>query len=196
MTETADAHGPRPTLREMLELAGASDQAKALFQPQLGAREYVELLVSRQLYPDAVGLLVQLVSRREGVWWAWSCACDAAGAAPAPGVAGVLDAVRQWILEPTDENRRAAFDAALAIDFEASAGFAGLAVFLCGETLGPAGGPPAPPGPHAAIRAIAAGICVAAFEHTEGTENRFPAFLARGLECAETGNAWERASAG
>ena len=61
------------------------------------------------------------MAKREAVWWACRCVADAlVGEPPAP-VARALDAVKAWVADPTDDNRRACWPAAEAAEI----GYAG-----------------------------------------------------------------------
>lgn len=182
------------TLADAHAAAELSDEAAAFLNPRRAPRDYLQILIRNALHADAVALLAHVLPPREAVWWAWSCARDAAGPAPAAGVAATLEAVRRWIVEPTDENRRAANEAAEAIEYETPAGMAGLAAFMCGETMGPADAPAAPPPPGGAAKAITGCVCMAAAEgDPAGIGARFEQFIARGLERADKGKVWEPA---
>jgi hypothetical protein len=171
--------------------AELSEEAAAFLKAGRPPRDYVETLIRNELYDDAVGFVAHVLAPRESVWWAWSCARDAAGQKPPAGVAAVLEAVRRWIVEPSDANRRAAGEAAEAIEYEFPAGMAGLAAFMCGDTLGPADAPPAPPPPGAAAQAIAGCICMAAAAGDPADIGaRFKLFIARGMERADKGMVW------
>lgn len=190
MSETSHVLKNGQTLEAMLDIAEASDEAKALLRPGRAPRDFVELLVKRQLFPDAIAFLAHMLPAREGIWWAWSCAGDVAGPEPAPAVRNALEATRRWILEPSDANRRAAFDAADALEFEFAAGITGLAVFLCGDTLGPPEAPPAPPEPYAAAKAITGAILLAGATDPDRAAEMYRAFIARGMERADKGRIW------
>lgn len=179
------------TVADVHATAELSDEAAALIEPGREPRDYVEVLIRNQLYGDAVGMLAHVLPRREAVWWAWACARDVAGTEPSPGDAAVLDATSRWIIEQTDELRRAAADAAEAIDYKTPAGMAGLAAFMCGDTMGPVDAPAAPPPPFAAAKTIGGCICMAAAAgDPESIDARFEQFIARGMERADKGNVW------
>jgi hypothetical protein len=84
--------------------------------------------------------------------------------------------------------------AAEATDFEAPAGLAGFAAFLCGDNMAPAdvpaGTPAVRPDPWAAARTIAGCICMAAAEKSELVAERFRSFLQKGLEMADKRGVW------
>jgi len=174
--------------------AEVSEEALALLADGRGAREYVLALIEGELFEDAVGFVAHILPRREAVWWAWTCAGEAAGAKPAPLVAASLDATKQWIIQPTEPARRAAMAAAEATEFSAPAGLAGFAAFLCGDSLtpadAPAGTPAVRPDPWVAAKAIAGCVCMAAAEQTDRVHERFRLFLQKGLEMADKRQVW------
>lgn len=178
------------TLRAAHEVAELSDEAGALIRPGRAPRDWVEFLIRNALYDDVVALLAHVLPRRESVWWAWSCARDAT-ASPTEADTAVLDATGKWIIEQTDELRRAAGDAADALGYETPAAMAGLAAFMCGDTMGPADAPAAPPPEYGAAKAITGSICMAAaLGDPEGIGERFRKFIARGMERADKGKIW------
>jgi hypothetical protein len=177
------------TVTAVHALADLSDEAAALIRPDREPRDYVEFLIRNDLYADAVGLLAHVLPKREAVWWAWTCAREVAEDAEAE--AAVLDATGKWIVEQTDELRRAAGEAAEALDYATPSAMAGLAAFMCGDTLGPADAAPAPPPETAAAQLIGGAICMAAaLGDPEGIDGRFGQFIARGMERADKGKIW------
>lgn len=180
------------TVQSVHALAELSDDAaEHLDAPS--PREYVDRLLENELYADVVGLLAHVLPRREAVWWAWSCARDVSES-PSPETTAALESTSKWIVEQTDEHRRAAGDAAGKLDFDSAAAMAALAAFMCGDTLGPADAPPAPPPPTAAPQAITGSICMAAAAgEAEGVNDRFRQFIERGMERADKGKIWEPA---
>ncbi|MGD8277598.1 MAG: hypothetical protein PVH00_06205 [Gemmatimonadota bacterium] len=185
------------TLADVHAAAELSDDSARFLKPERAPRDYVQILIRNRLYEDAIGLIAHVLPPREGVWWAWSCARDAAGESPPEPVTRALETTRSWIVEPTDENRRAAGEVAEELDYDSAPAFAAFAAFLCGETLGPADAAPAPPPPGASGKAIAGCICMAAATgEPEGIGARFEQFVARGLERADKGKVWTAAEGG
>src|SRR5262245_53177425 len=60
------------------------DEAKPLLRDGMTPRQYLDILIDKQQYVDAVRFLAHLLPKREGVWWACLCARVAAGASPPP----------------------------------------------------------------------------------------------------------------
>ncbi len=178
------------TLPQVIAYADLSDEAAPLLTPDGDARAFLDALVAGELFDDAVALLAHVLPVREAVWWAWTCAGESAGEKPVPGIAASLEATRQWIIEPSDEHRRAAMAAAEAAGLDSPAGLAGLSAFLSGGSLAPPEAPPAPPEPHIAGKAIAGCVCMAAVSDPEQIARRFPAFIQKGLEMADKRAVW------
>lgn len=169
--------------------AELSEEAAALIRPNREPRDYIGFLISNRLYADAVGLLAHVLPKREAVWWAWTTARDVSADPDAD--AAVIEATGKWIVEQTDESRRAAAAAAEVLEYATPSAMAGLAAFMCGDTLGPADAPPAPPPATAAPQLIAGAICMAAaLGDPEDMAERFEQFIARGMERADKGKIW------
>jgi hypothetical protein len=168
-----------------------SPEGLALLSPELDAPAFLQQLIEEQNFADAIAFLAHALPTREAVWWAWLCARDAVGDAPAPAVAGALAAIHAWIADPSDMHRRGALDAAQPAGFTTAVGCTALAVFLTGDTLGPATAPPAPPGEYAAAKAIAGAVHLAATtEPIPDLSARYTTFVQRGLELANRIQLW------
>lgn len=181
------------TVQSVHALADLSEDA-AEHLDAASPKEYVDRLLEGELYADVVVLLAHVLPIREAVWWAWSCARDVSES-PSPETVAALEATSKWIVEQTDDYRRAAGAAAEALDYDSAAAMAALAAFMCGDTLGPADAPAAPPPPTAAPQAIAGSICMAAAAgDAESINDHFRQFIERGIERADKGKIWEPAA--
>ncbi|HKV51456.1 MAG TPA: hypothetical protein VJO52_09665 [Gemmatimonadaceae bacterium] len=179
------------TMSEFVDLAGLGDDAKQALQPTHGPREYMNALVRQALHVDAVRFLAHALPKREGIWWAWVCARRAAGDTPSPSAQAALDATERWIGQPTDENRRAAMQAAEAAGVATPAGCTALAAFLSGGSLGPAHTPPVPPGEFLTAKAITGAVVASAVSREpEKAPERFQAFIAQGLDVVNRLQLW------
>ena len=178
-------------MSEFVDLAGLGDDAKQALQPTHGPREYMNALVRQALHVDAVRFLAHALPKREGIWWAWVCARRAAGDTPSPSAQAALDATERWIGQPTDENRRAAMQAAEAAGVATPAGCTALAAFLSGGSLGPAHTPPVPPGEFLTAKAITGAVVASAVSREpEKAPERFQAFIAQGLDVVNRLQLW------
>ncbi len=176
---------------EICAAAELSKDALALLAGANETRTFVEKLVEKEAWPDAIAFLAHAFPRREGVWWALLCAREAAGEPAKPPLAASLEATKAWITEPTDPHRQAALDAAQLAGIASPAGMAGLAAFLCGESLGPASAPPAPPPEYAAAKAIAGCVNLSAVDNPEAdVAAMYAELVRRGIELADRINLW------
>ena len=179
-------------MRWIVDRAIPDPDALALVSQGDSPDKIIDGWVEKSHAPSAIRLIAHALPIREAVWWAWLCARAAAGAKPPASVIASLEATKTWIAEPTDPHRRAALDAAEVAGIGTPAGCAGLAAFLCGDTLGPAEAPPAPPGEYAAAKAIGGSINLAAVADVRTDVGaRYAEFVRQGLELAERTKLWE-----
>jgi hypothetical protein len=183
--------GENKTAAQICAVAGVTDEARALLREGLGPREYVDLLVDKKHYPDAILFLAHSLPKREAVWWAWVCARRNAGATPPAKVKAALDATEKWIAQPTDQNRRAVFEMADQADLGSPAGCAGLAAFVSGGSLGPPDGPVVPPAEDMTAKAVSGAVTLAAdAEEPEQMAENCRNFIKQGLEVASRIKLW------
>jgi hypothetical protein len=176
---------------ELAGIAGVEEDGQKLLTPDVTHRAFLQALVDAALHLDAVRYLAHALPRREGVWWAWVTAKRAAGAEPAPKIRASLDATERWIAQPTDANRRVAFERAQEADIGTAAGCAGLAAFLAGDSLAPPNLQAVPPGEFDASKAIAGSIMLAAVAaEPQKAPEKFQAALQQGLDVVSKINLW------
>ena len=93
---------------------------------------------------DAAMFLGQALPRYEVVAWAARTVQDLTPAAPSPKDAEALAATLQWLGDPSDARRRAAFDAAAEAGDTSPQRMCALAAFFSGGSLAPADLDPLP----------------------------------------------------
>lgn len=140
---------------------------------------------------DAISFLAHALPKREAIWWAWSCARHAAGDQPSEAIQASLDATGRWIAEPTDANRRQAYDLAQKADLATPAGCAGAAAFFSGGSIGPPDQPEMPPGEFMAAKVISGAVLLATTVEPAEADARVEDYLQKGLEVAERVGLWE-----
>jgi hypothetical protein len=165
--------------------------AAALLRDDLTPGQFLDLLTTRQLFKDATSFLAHALPNREAVWWAVLCIREAAGPAAPEPVAAALRAAEAWVQDPSEENRRAAREAAKAAGAASPAGLAATAAFQSGGSIGPPDGREILPSEHATARGVANAIAVASSQApAEKAPEPFPSFVARGVEVATGANLW------
>lgn len=166
-----------------------SAEAKALFAPNAPTSVYLKALIDAELYADAIRLLGMALPRREAVWWGCLAARGALPAEPAPADGAALEAAETWVFRPTEENRRACFAPAEAMNFETACANAAMAAFWSGGSLAP---PDAavvvPPGDGLTGTAAAAAVLLAAAAVPKEIKARHRASLGQALDIANGGS--------
>jgi len=111
---------------------------------------------------QATRFIAHCLPRLEAVRWLGQCLATMAPTSHARRLAA-RKAVNRWLAEPSDSNRRLAFQAGEAAGFGSAEGSACLAVFLSGGSLAPATQEQAVPAPpHAFGQALAGAVMMAA----------------------------------
>jgi hypothetical protein len=192
MIEPATTNPLAYIVAQVAMVAELEPPAQALQRPAFGPREYLGALLEADQHADAVKFLAHLLPRREAVWWAWMCAKKGLGKTPLKEEHAALTATEKWIAEPTDENRRAALEAANAATLESPAGCAALAAFLTGGSLAPPGMAEVPPPRYAAAKAVFGSLVFSAVTvEPEKAPEKFRKYLSDGMELAERIALWE-----
>jgi len=159
---------------QICSVAELGDEARALQQEDQPPQEYLNLLVEKGHFQDAVRFLAYALPKREAVWWAWVCARRAAGAEPAPNIKASLDATESWVAQPTDENRRAAMSA-----------------FFSGGSMAPPGAQAVPPGVYLTSKAVAVAVILAAVAgEPEETPANFRTSVEQGVDVVKRIQLW------
>lgn len=168
------------------------DDARELLGEGLTPRQYLDLLLEKQQFPDATRFLAHGLPKQEAVWWACLCARQTQGANPAPKATAALQAAEQWVKDPSEDNRRAALPAAEAADFGTPAGCAAIAAFWSGGSMGPPNVPTIPPGEYLTALAVAGVVMLAAvLTEPERAPDKFRRFLTLGIEVANGSERWK-----
>ena len=192
---TAHAAAADPTLEWIVGRSGMSDDAQTAIASAAGCDAALTTLLTAGLDADAVRLVAFALPPREGVWWAWTAATHASRlptVKPAtPKALGALSATEQWIANPDDEHRRAAWVAAQAAGIETAAGSAAGAAYFTGGSVAPAEIIPIPPPPgiHAALTFCA--VVAASATDPDQFARLVRVFVTQGLELLRQLGGWE-----
>src|SRR5262245_36919265 len=163
------------------------DTAGKLLTPELTAGKYLQPLGQNKTYIYAVRLLPYGLPPKESIVSGNSCARQFCEAHPAEKLSAAVDAVDRWLAQPSDENRRAALQAAEEAEFGTPAGSSALAVFLSGGSVAPADAPVIPPREYQAQNAVVGAVMLSVIlKEPEKAEGKYQAFLDQGLKIAAT----------
>ncbi len=182
----------RHSIPDLCARFGLGEPATALATPEQDGPAFVDALIGAEEYPAALAFLAYVLPKREAIWWAWTCARRALTSDPPAEVQSALDATERWIVQPTDANRRAAFELAEPADLGTPAGCTALAVFFTGGSIAPPGSPEVAAPEGAAARAIAGSITMAAVAPPpDKAPERFQQYIRQGLEVASRIKLWD-----
>jgi len=167
---------------EQMELG---DPARARLEPGMGPREAVQALLEGGETQDALKLLARLLPKRYAVAWACQCARDVP--LPLEDKAGAMLA-EQWVREPEEPHRRAAFEFANAGGYRSVGAWLAACAGWSGGSLAPATQQtPVPPAEHLTACAVVAAINLMAGLDPERFEQRRAGFMARAMSLLGAG---------
>lgn len=179
------------TAAEVCKLFPLGDEAKPLLRDTLAPRQFLDLLVEKQQFLDAVRFLAHALPKREAVWWACLCARVTAPTPPPPQAAAV-QAAERWVADPSEANRRAAQAAAEKAEMNNPAGCAAMAAFWSGGSLAPPNVPVVPPGETLTAHGVTGAVLLAAVaSEPQKAPEKHRKFLALGVEVGNGTNRWK-----
>jgi hypothetical protein len=163
-----------------------------LFQEDLAPRPFLEKLLEHEYYGDAVWFLAHGLPKREAVWWGCLCLGQAANLGPTSTVPAALEAAVRWVVQPSEENRRAAKAPGEAAKLTTPQGCLAKAAFWSGGSMNPPNLPDVLPPPFVTARVVGGGIMLAAVQGDPSrVVERLRQFLALGIGVANGKYLWE-----
>jgi hypothetical protein len=179
------------TAAEVTSRYAAGEGALKRLQPGMTPRQYLDVLIEKEEFPDAARFLATALPKREAVLWATRCAERVAGENPPAPIFAALKAAEAWVAEPCEEARRAAQPAAEGAGYDTPAGTAAAAAFWSGGSLGPPDVAPIPPADHLTAHGAACAVMLAAVTtDPEKAPEKYRAFFRLGIEIAEGAHPW------
>lgn len=148
-------------------------------------KEFVELLLHEELFPDAMTVLGHWLPKPRAVWWACLCIRKVSSPTELKALQAPLLASEKWVADPTDANRRAAGAAAEVQKYRTSAALVAMGAFHTGS-LGPPGQPEVPPGDGVTGQVTGAAVTIAALaSKPELAAEKYRTFAALAFELGE-----------
>jgi hypothetical protein len=138
-------------------------EADGVADPVARPKIYFDALRSSGRLPEAVSYLGQALPRLEAVAWAARAVQDLRnGASPRAPEAAALKAALLWVQDPSENRRRAAFEAAERCEARSAERMAALAAFFSGGSVAPPDCPPVPAARDTAGRLASGAVLIAA----------------------------------
>jgi hypothetical protein len=162
------------------------EEARPLLQDRLTPREFLDALLAERQYQAAIPFVAHALPAREAIWWGCLCLRHVTKAPLPPPEEAACRAAVQWVLEPTEENRREALAPGQAAGVGTPAGALALAASWTGGSLSPPNLPPVPPSPSMPAKGVAGAVLLAAAkaEPTRIADTQ-RLFVELGMELAE-----------
>ena len=181
-----------PLARDVTQKYDLDDDVLPLLAADTTAREFVDRLVEKSRFDDGIVFLAAAIPKREAVWWGCQCCCGDDSSSLPPDDQKAIEAAKQWVIDPSEENRRAAEDAAKAGQLLTAPSCVAMAVFLSGGSIGPPDAPDIPPADHLTGHTVG---CAVKFAATSGDPMKIneskKRLLELGIKVADGENRWQ-----
>jgi hypothetical protein len=166
-------------------------EGRALLRAAQSPWEYFELLLENRCYADARRVLAHALPKRRALWWGCLCAWDVYRPQPPAEVAGVLEAVVRYVLQPCEAHRRAAAARAQEVEPNSLAACLAMAAFCSAGSLAPPGVPCVAPRPFLTGRLVGVTVYLAAvLRDPTQYKAQLRRYLEIGREVASGANLW------
>jgi len=169
-------------LRDLCERAKLGDAAKALLKDEHTSRQFLELLVGKELFLDSIRLLAFTLPRREAVGWGCLCVRHSLGTENASQISKTQVAAERWVSSPDEGNRQAAKAAVPEDGPESPSDLLALAAFYSGGSVVAPDLDPVPPPDHVTPQFVAGAVMIAAVKtQPEKAAEKYRVFLQKGM---------------
>jgi hypothetical protein len=176
------AKTPVSALQELCDRAKVSEEAKALLTSESSTKEFIALLMEKELFKDALRMVAYLLPKREAV--GWGCLCVRHGFAGPKGkpLPEVHAAVERWVSAPHEENRWAARQAANKEKPKTPSGLLAMATFFAGPSMAPPNLQAVPPPDHMTSEMVANAVFLAGVvNEPEKAKEKYGVFMQKAL---------------
>ena len=160
--ETKEEEEARPLAAPLCDGLSLSDTARALLADDVDCDAFLDALLQQGLGNDAARFLAAWLPKAEAVGWGCACVIEAGADRLTPPQRTALDAAAVWSAEPTEENRRAAQQAAAALGGRTPAGWLAHAAFWSEGSIGPPEAAEIPAAPGMSARAVGMAVATSA----------------------------------
>jgi hypothetical protein len=148
MSTDEGVKAPASPLRELCARAKVGEEANALLTNQSTTKEFIALLVEKELFRDAIRLVAYLLPKREAIGWGCLCVRHMLASQPDKPSPPVQIVAERWVSAPNEENRWAAKEAADKEDPKTPSGLLAMAAFFAGPSMAPPNIQAVPPPDH------------------------------------------------
>ena len=160
-----------------------SDEARALLGSGINVRRFLDTLTENGLSADALAVVARALPKRYVV--AWACDCMKSALASDPAAKDIdragLALAQQWLADPSEEHRRAAFEFAERDELASPGAWIAASAGWSGGSLAPRGYDPITPPDHLPAEAAVAALRFIAARNADYA-TAINGFIARALQ--------------
>lgn len=165
------------------------EQASELLKNNPTSADYLQQLIARRLYPDAVRFLAHALPKREATWWACLCVRHCLTDKTPVSDIKAIELAEAWVYKPVEENRQLTLAAAQATAFNTSASWAAMAAFWSGDNISPVPEAIVPADEKLFAKAVTGAVMLAATQgEASKVHDNYQLFLQQGINIASGGN--------
>jgi hypothetical protein len=162
-----------------------NEAANALLQNNPTSASYIQQLVDKEFYTDAVKVLAHALPKREAVWWACLCARKTLTEKSSAAENKAIELAEAWVYKPSEENRKLLIPIAETAHFKNAASWAVVAAFWSGNNISFTPEVTIPPTEGLTAKAVTGAIITAAVsDKPENIASNYQLFLKQGIDIA------------
>jgi len=166
-----------------------SDEAKGVLLNEMTPAQYVQQLIDKALYTDAIMFLAAGLAKRESTWWACLCARSTLSDKSPDSDVKAIALAEAWVYKPTQENCRLTLSAAEATGFKSAAGWSAMAAFWSGDNISPVDSAVVPPPNDLTGKAVNGAVLLAAAQAEPAKIVEYQQlFINQGIDIANGGD--------
>lgn len=174
-----------------------SDNAVSLLEDNIDSVQFLNSLIDKEFYTDAVNFMAHGLPKREAIWWGYLAAKNADGNSKVSEVQEALRLIKDWVYHPKEPLRRDAESLSEKLEFKTAVGWSLVSVFWSGGSICAEHLPSVLPHEFLYAKGVAGAIMLAAvLSSTEQkgelvgktVSSNYRYFLKQGIDIANGGN--------
>jgi hypothetical protein len=172
------AKAPVSPLQQLCGRAKLGDEATTLLTDESTTKEFIGLLIEKELFRDAIRLVAYLLPKREAIGWGCLCMRHILASQTDKPLPNVQVAAERWVSAPNEENRWAAKEIADTEDPKTPSGLLAMAAFFAGPSMAPPNLQAVPPPDHATSDIVSAAVFLAGVvKEPEKSKEKYLVFM-------------------
>lgn len=181
----------RGTTSDLCKYFKLSDEANNFLSSTPEPKDFLQMLIDKEQYIDAVNFLAHNLPLRESIWWGYLAAFYSDANSENKEILTALQIVKDWVYKPDEKLRRDAEEISEKLQFKNASGWIATAIFWSGGSLCKENAPQVLPADGLYAKAVAGCIMLAAVLNSKSVEeshNNYHRFLIQGIDIVNGGN--------